>query len=218
MGMVWPLNTNGWKRAAFTLWSPIYNLVAWPFRRGRKRSIRLAGIKPGERVLLVGAGTGLDLDFLPAGVEVTAVDIAPAMIYLLRRRAGRLGLAVDARVMDAQSLDFKDESFDLVVLHLILAVAPDPVRVIRESARVLRVGGRAVVLDKFVPDGRRIPFVRRLINPLAQLVGTDLTRRFEPLTEASVLRLVTQEQVGTTGLFRVALLTKAAGLQACQSG
>jgi ubiquinone/menaquinone biosynthesis C-methylase UbiE len=116
-------NTNAWKRFSYTLWAPIYDRLITPlFTQRRRRSIQLLDPKPGERLLLVGAGTGLDLDFLPPGPQIVATDLTPAMISRLQRRADRLGLSVDAQVMDGQALEFPDASFDAVILHLIVAV------------------------------------------------------------------------------------------------
>jgi hypothetical protein len=58
-------DTNIWHRIVYTLGAPAYNILTRGFRRRRRRSIEAAGIDPGERILLVGAGTGLDLDFIP---------------------------------------------------------------------------------------------------------------------------------------------------------
>jgi SAM-dependent methyltransferase len=131
---------------------------------GGRRSIALLALHPGERVLIVGAGTGLDLPYLPRGVAITAVDLTPAMVEQTRHRAASLGLAVEADVMDAQRLAFPPASFDAVILHLVVAVVPDPVACLSEAARVLVPGGRAVVFDKFVPEGQRPSRRRRLAN------------------------------------------------------
>jgi ubiquinone/menaquinone biosynthesis C-methylase UbiE len=145
-----------WNRLRYTLYAPVYDLALARlplFRRGRRRSLALAAFRPGERVLLVAAGTGLDLAYLPAGVAVVATDVTPAMLARLRARARALGRDVTAEVMDAARLAYPDASFDGVVLHLALAVVPDPVAAVRKAARVLRPGGRVAVFDKFLPDG-----------------------------------------------------------------
>ena len=201
-------NTNIWLRICYTAWSPVYNRLVAPFNAKRRRSLELANPQPGERVLIVGAGTGLDLDHLPPGLSVSAIDLTPAMIFRLRRRAGRLGLAVDARVMNAQALDFPDASFDLVILHLILAVLPDPVRCLQEVQRVLRPGGRAVILDKFVKEQGTPPLGLRLLNPLMSLFGTQLTRRLPPILAATNLRVIHDEPATKSGYFRIVLLEK----------
>jgi len=201
-------NTTRWRRTGYTLWAPIYNLLAKPLASARRRSIDRLAPQSGENVLIVGAGTGLDLDDLPIGMHITAIDLTPAMLNKLRQRAARLGHPVEVRVMDAEQLDFPDASFDTAVLNLIVSVVADPVRCLREVARVLRPGGRAVVLDKFIPDGQPTPILRKMLNPLASFFGTQITRRLEPIVAASGLRIRSNESAGGRGYLRIALLTK----------
>jgi phosphatidylethanolamine/phosphatidyl-N-methylethanolamine N-methyltransferase len=200
---------NAWKRISYTLYAPAYNLMVRPFNRMRRRSIQHLALQPGERVLIVGAGTGLDLDYLPGGVEITAIDLTPGMLKRLRRRARRLGLRVEARLMDGQALEFAGASFDAVILHLIVAVIPDPVRCVREAARVLRPGGRAVIMDKFLPDAARTPIMMRLLNPLANCLGTNLTCKLGPILAGSGLEVVRDEPAGLAGYLRIVLARKA---------
>lgn len=199
---------NTWSRLRWTLWMPGYDFVARIFKKPRRRSLQLLDLQPDERVLLVGAGTGLDLPLIPAGPTITAIDLVRGMLRRLRRRAQDLGRAVDARVMDAQALEFPDGSFDVAILHLILAVIPDPARCLREVARVLRPGGRAVILDKFIPDDGPPPLLLRVLNPLARILATNLTRRIGPVVSGSGLRIVKNESAGFHGLLRIILLRK----------
>lgn len=157
-------------------------------------------------MLLVGAGTGLDLEFMPPGPRLAAIDLTPAMLEILRQRAKRLGLQVDARVMDGQALEFADESFDLVILNLILAVIPDPVRCLREAARVLKPGGRVLIFDKFLPDARRPPLFFRMINPVLSFLGTEVTRQLGPILQGSGLSITHQEPAGGAGLLKIVML------------
>lgn len=201
------VNTLGWNRVRYTLIAPLYDRVAG-FRPQRRRSIELLAPVPGERVLVAGCGTGADLAFLPPDVEVVATDLTPAMVRRTRRRARALGRDVDARVMDAQALEFDDASFDAVILHLILAVVPDPLSAIREVARVLRPNGRAAVFDKWVADDREPSLARRAGNVVASVVATELNRKLGPLVRASGLRLEHREPAGPAGFFSIALLRK----------
>ena len=204
-----PFRTAVWRRFVYTLYAPIYNaLAARPFAAMRRKAIDKLQLRAGERVLIIGAGTGLDLDHLPADVAITAIDLTPAMLNGLRKRARRRGLEVDARVMDAQALDFAEGSFDVVILHLILAVAPDPAAVAREAGRVLREGGRGVVLDKFLPDDGPAPPHLKLLSPLASFFGTEVTRRLGPILAGSSLRITSNESVAAKSLFRIVLLDK----------
>jgi phosphatidylethanolamine/phosphatidyl-N-methylethanolamine N-methyltransferase len=201
------INTNRWNRLRYTAIAPIYDRVI-SFSAQRRRSIELLGLKPGERVLVVGAGTGADLPHLPRYVAVTATDITPAMVERTRERAGVLGVDVQAEVMDGQSLDLTDGSFDAVILHLIVAVIPDPRACLREAARVLRPGGRAVVFDKFVPGDAPPSIVRRMLNTFTNVVATDITRRLGPLVEGTGFRVVHREAAAFGGQFEIALLRK----------
>jgi len=196
--------TNTWRRLNYTLWAPVYDgFVHRVIGTRRRRSLELLDLHAGERILILGAGTGLDLDYLPRGLDLTAIDLTPAMLRRLQTRAARLGVPVDARVMDGQAVTFSDASFDVVVLHLILAVIPDPVACLREVARVLRPGGRAIILDKFVPDDRPVPLAMRLLNPLVRLGGTEITRQLGPMLRGLPLRITHEEGAGYHGLMKI---------------
>jgi ubiquinone/menaquinone biosynthesis C-methylase UbiE len=156
--------------------------------------------------LIVGAGTGLDLDFLPSNVHVTAIDITPAMLKQLERRAASAGRSVTTRVMDARHLTFPDSSFDAVIMHLILAVMPEPERGVREAVRVLKPGGQIAIFDKFLRDQERPSLKRRLLNVLAKPLFSDLNRRLGPLLADTPLSIERDEPAAFGGTYRVVTL------------
>lgn len=202
-------DTPGWNRVRYSLYAPIYDRVvgrAPVFTRGRRRAHELAALQPGETVLLVAAGTGLDLPLLPPGVRVVAGDITPGMVRRLRARADQLGLDARVEAMDAARLPLDAASIDCVMLHLALAVVPDPVAAIREARRVLRPEGRASVFDKFLPDDRRPSALRRAVDAVANVVATTVNRQLGPLAASAGLRVVRWEPVGMSGLFVAARL------------
>lgn len=98
-------------------------------------------------VLEVAIGTGLNLAHYPDGVQLTGVEWSPAMLEIARKRAGRLGRAVDLRQGDAQALEFGDASFDTVVCTFSLCAIPDDRKAVAEMARVLRPGGLLLLAD-----------------------------------------------------------------------
>jgi SAM-dependent methyltransferase len=101
----------------------------------------------GLRVLEIGCGLGTDgAQFAKAGADYTGVDLTEAAIELARTRFEVSGLSGEFRVADAENLDFPDDSFDLVYSHGVLHHTPDTARAVREVHRVLRPGGRAVVM------------------------------------------------------------------------
>jgi ubiquinone/menaquinone biosynthesis C-methylase UbiE len=199
-----------WNRLRYTLWAPAYDAVARlaGFEGARRLSIDRLLLAPGDSVLIVGAGTGLDLDFLPSNVHVTAIDVTPAMLKQLERRAADTGRSVTARVMDARQLAFHDSSFDAVVMHLILAVMPEPERGLRGAARVLKPGGRIAVFDKFLKDDERPSLTRRLLNAIAKPLFSDLNRRLGPLVSGTRLVIEHDEPVAFGGMYRVVTLMK----------
>jgi len=182
-----------WNRFRYRLYAPVYDWGARPLERGRKRAIERLDPQRGERILLLGSGTGMDLEYVPQGVDVTAIDVTPAMVRRTEARGDSLGIDVDARVGDARSLPFDDESFDAVVLHLVLSVVPDPEAVVAETARVLDADGRVSIYDKFISEGSDPSILRRAVNPVARFLFADLNRRFEPMITGTGLDVETRE-------------------------
>lgn len=187
--------TNWWNRLRYRSYAPVYDWVARPLERGRKQAIDRLDLEPGANVLIPGCGTGLDLEYLPAGVSVTAIDVTPSMVRRTERRAEQFDGAVDARVGDAQALPVDDDSFDAVLLHLVLSVVPDPAAVIAETARVVRPDGQVSLYDKFVPERAEPSLYRRALNPVAKLLFADLNTRLEELLADSSLAVESREPV-----------------------
>jgi phosphatidylethanolamine/phosphatidyl-N-methylethanolamine N-methyltransferase len=199
-----------WNRLRYTVWAPAYDAVvgAAGFNTARRLSIDRLRLASGDRVLIVGAGTGLDLEFLPPNVHVTAMDVTPAMLKHLERRATRAGQPVTTRIMDARQLTFPDSSFDAVVMHLILAVMPEPERGLSEFVRVLKPGGRIAVFDKFLRDDEPPSLKRRLFNAFAKPLFSDLNRRLGPLIAGTRLVIEHDQAVAFGGTYRVVTLVK----------
>jgi phosphatidylethanolamine/phosphatidyl-N-methylethanolamine N-methyltransferase len=197
-----------WNRLRYTIWAPAYDAIAGAagFDAARRLSIDRLRLAPSDRVLIVGAGTGLDLDWLPSNVHITAIDVTPAMLKQLERRAARAGRPVTTHMMDARQLAFSDSSYDAVIMHLILPVMPQPERGLREAVRVLKCGGRIAVFDKFLGDEERPSLKRRLFNALAKPLFSDLNRRLGPLIAGTPLVIEHDEPVAFGGTYRVVTL------------
>lgn len=131
-------------------------------------------------VLEIAVGTGRNLPHYPGDVRLTGIELSPAMLEIARRRAIEHGRDADLREGDAQALPFADRSFDTVVCTLSLCTIPDDRLAIAEAERVLRPGGRLVLLEHVRSPLLGVRAVQRFIEPMARLVGGDhLTR--EPL-------------------------------------
>jgi ubiquinone/menaquinone biosynthesis C-methylase UbiE len=145
-------------------------------------------------VLEVAVGTGRNLPFYPAEVTVTGVELSPAMLDIARTRAAELGREVELREADAEDLPFADGSFDTVVCTLSLCTIPDHARAIAEMARVLRPGGRLLLLDHIGSRWWPVWAVQRLIDVFTvRTAGEYQTRRPAPMLAAAGLDIVESE-------------------------
>jgi phosphatidylethanolamine/phosphatidyl-N-methylethanolamine N-methyltransferase len=134
--------------SAYARWAPVYDLVFGPvFRQGRQAAIDAAE-DIGGRILEVGVGTGISLSGYRS--NVVGVDISEPMLEKARRRVSQLGLRhVEAiEVMDAEKLDFPDNSFDVVVAQYVVTAVPNPEKALDEFARVVRPGGEIVITTR----------------------------------------------------------------------
>jgi ubiquinone/menaquinone biosynthesis C-methylase UbiE len=190
----------------YTLIAPFYDAaIGRATRAARQRSLAALPTEPG-RVLLAGVGTGLDLPHLPKHHHYVGLDLTHAM---LRRALPQVGQVDFAPVQgDAQRLPFADAAFDSAVLHLILAVVPQPAHCFAEIARVVKPGGSVLVFDKFLRRGQTA-LLRRLANPLVRRVATRLDVVFEDLLcEAPELGLEHDQPALAGGWFRMIRLRR----------
>jgi phosphatidylethanolamine/phosphatidyl-N-methylethanolamine N-methyltransferase len=150
-----------------------YDLVFGPtLHPGRVDAIRRMAIKPGDRVLEVGVGTGINAALYPKACSVTGIDLSSSMLEKARDRVTRKGVRnVRLLQMDAANLKFADDTFDIVYAPYVISVVPDPVAVAREMRRVCRRGGRIVILNHFRSSNRMGAWLERLISPLTVHVG-----------------------------------------------
>ena len=147
-------------------------------------------------VLEVAIGTGRNLPFYPPDAAVTGVELSPAMLAIARTRAAELGREVELREADAEALPFADASFDTVVCTLSLCTIPDHAKAIAEMARVLRPGGRLLLLDHIGSRWWPVWAVQRLIDIFTvRTAGEHMTRRPAPMLAAACLEIVESEQL-----------------------
>ena len=205
--MVAIFNSNGWNIFRYTIYAPGYDLAARIFSQSRSKSIRELNIKTGDEVLIIGAGTGLDLEFIHEDCHITATDITPAMVAKTKKRNLVLKRNLLAVVMDGQHLNLPDNSTDKIILHLILAVIPNPIACIKECERVLKPGGQITIFDKFVPKNRPLSFRRKLLNPLTSLLFSNITRRFESIVAGTNLIIESDIPADFNGNFRIIKLS-----------
>ncbi len=179
-------------RHSYTVIAPLYDALLATAGTGlRAASLEQLPKEGHQNILISGIGTGLDIPHLPAGHVYTGLDITAAMLERAKARIGNLD--VNLVQGDSMSLPFADECFDHVVLHLILAIVPDAPACLRETARVLKPGGKVLILDKFLKSGETAWF-RRALNLLSRHLVTRLDVVFEQVL-ASVPQLKVEADV-----------------------
>ena len=181
---------------SYTLIAPFYDAaIARATRAARQRSLSALAERPG-RVLLAGVGTGLDLPHLPPQHRYVGLDLNQAMLRRALPRVGNIDfLPIQG---DAQRLPLADNSFDAAILHLILAVVPEPARCFAEIARVLKPGGQLLIFDKFLRRGQPA-LLRRMANPLVRRIATRLDVVFEDLLAAAPGLVLEYDQPALAG-------------------
>ena len=142
-------------------------------------------------VLEIAVGTGRNLPFYPEGIRLTGIELSSKMLDIAHRRARELGREADLRAGDAQNLPFPDASFDMVVATLALCTIPDDRRAVTEAARVLRPGGRLLLLEHVRSPVLPVRIVQRVLDPLAILIDHDHLLR-EPLHHVEGMGLVVE--------------------------
>ena len=123
---------------------------------GRVRALEQMDIQPGECVLEVGVGTGINLSLYPKTCRMTGIDFSSSMLEKARGRVARGGLQQDARSLqiDAADLKFADDSTRYRYSPYLISVVPNPLQVAQEMRLVCRPGGRIIFLNHFLSPTR----------------------------------------------------------------
>lgn len=144
----------------------------------------------GGDVLEVAVGSGRNLPYYRPGVHVVGVDVSASMVALARARRPPSGVTTELRVDDAQQLDMADGTFDTVVATLALCSIPDDSRAVREMARVLRPGGRLLLLEHVRSPVKIVRAAQRILEPaFLRLEGDHLLRQPEVRVTEAGLRI-----------------------------
>lgn len=170
---------------------------------------RLWSLVKGPTVLEIGVGTGKNLSYYPPNLTMTAIDLTPGMLERARRRASALGVDVSLQFGDAQQLDFPDDTFDQVLATFVFCSVPDPVLGLREAARVLKPGGRLLLLEHVRAAPPLVGALMDLLNPVVvRMMGANINRRTVENVRRSGLQLAQVEELGLGGIFKLIVAEK----------
>ncbi len=161
-------------RTAYRRYANHYDRIFGPvFNPGRKLALQTLNLASGQRVLEVGVGTGLSLPYYPEDTRVVGIDISPEMLDKARLRVDEQGLSQveDLLVMDAENLEFADDSFDAVVAMYVASVVPHPDRLVDEMRRVCVPGGDILIINHFTSRNPVLRGLERGLRPLSRMLG-----------------------------------------------
>ncbi len=185
----------------YSSYSKIYDLVfGRVFHSSRCRAVALLGLKPGNRALEVGVGTGLSLPLYPRSSGVTGIDLSEKMLEKSREKISchRLNHVRVVR-MDACAMDFADDSFDAVLAAYVMSTVPKPESTLREMIRVCKPGGTIVLLNHFHATHRVGALVEGWLSPMCRQIGFRSDLGLENLLAGSSLRVLVRRRVGPLG-------------------
>jgi ubiquinone/menaquinone biosynthesis C-methylase UbiE len=141
------------------------------------------------KTMLVAAGTGIDFKYLPAGLDVTAIDFSPRMLSFARRRLGESASPITLVEADVMALGFEDASFDTVTTSCTFCSVPEPVQGLCEVRRVLKEDGRLLMFEHVRASNPWLGAMMDLMNPLVRKFGPDINRRTADNIRAAGFRI-----------------------------
>lgn len=149
-----------------------------------------------DDTLEVAIGTGLNIPHYPVEVTLTGIDLSPEMLAIARQRAEQLGRPVELQEGDAQNLQFPDETFDTVVCTYSLCNVPDDARVVAEMKRVLKPGGKLILVDHIESAVKPLYWIQKVWELFSiRMDGDHMTRRPSLHVKAAGFEVQTRDRM-----------------------
>ena len=190
-------------KSAYRRWAPVYDNTFGRFTtEGRRHAVEIINQRNG-RVLEVGVGTGLSLPEYRRGLEIVGIDLSPEMLDKAREKIDEEGLGnvTGLHEMDATELTFPTASFDTVVAMYVMTVVPDPEKVMRELARVCKVGGEVILVNHFSQEEGVRGWVERRMAPFADKLGWRPVFNLDRVMVCENLKVLDRRALRPWGLF-----------------
>jgi phosphatidylethanolamine/phosphatidyl-N-methylethanolamine N-methyltransferase len=193
----------------YDLWSKFYDVTFHPLvRRRMHRAITELRLRPGDRVLDVGVGTGLSLESLPPNIYAVGVDISGGMLRQAGQKLERTGRDhVHLVQADALLPPFVESSFDHVLISHVVSVVSDPVKLMRWVARMLKPNGRVVIVNHFRSTHRLMGWLETALNPVCKQLGWRTDLSLHDLVADGSLRLDYQFKLTPLDLWQIVVMS-----------
>ena len=189
----------------YARYSRIYDYIfkRWFYPR-QQYVIQSLDIRPGQRVLDVGVGTGFSLALYPSHAHVVGVDLSGKMLREAQKRVQKEQLShVTLMEMDAGHLAFPDSTFDFVIAAFVISVVPDPIRVITEIKRVSKPDGRIVIINHFQSQNPLMARLEQWASPLCSKIGWRSDLALEYLEQYANLQIDYKSSLNRIDLWKV---------------
>ncbi|WP_182200966.1 class I SAM-dependent methyltransferase [Paraliobacillus salinarum] len=152
-------------------------------------------------VLEVGIGTGANLPFYSGDLHLTGIDFSPGMLARVKQKADKLELTYPVTLMEmnAQQMDFPDNTFDFVVATCVYCSVPDPIEGLKEMRRVCKPEGKILLLEHMRSDNELVGKVMDVLNPISvNMWGANINRRTMNNIKKADLVIEEQEHLFST--------------------
>ncbi|SJZ30584.1 class I SAM-dependent methyltransferase [Selenihalanaerobacter shriftii] len=178
----------------------VYDILEAPMEMLAQGSLReLVFNKTEGKLLEVGIGTGKNIEYYPERVEVVGIDFSEKMLEKARERADQTDVKVDLIEMDAQNMDFANDTFDTIVTTCVFCSVPDPIKGLKEIKRVCKPEGRVVMLEHVRSENLILGKFMDLINPIpVTLWGANINRRTVDNIKEAGLKIIEVEDVASS--------------------
>ncbi|MFH1682637.1 MAG: class I SAM-dependent methyltransferase [Candidatus Woesearchaeota archaeon] len=191
-----------------------YNEFAFKYRYGEELIYFIFGLNRLRKALLrnatgkvleIAVGTGAGLPLYPKNCEITAIDLSPKMLQYAKKRTKR---NITFKEMDAENLSFKENTFDSVVDTLSLCTFPNPIKALKEMARVCKPKGSLLLLEHGRSDKDWLArFQDRRAEKHAQPLGCNWNREPLELVKKGGLKILYYKRT-FFGMFHIIKATK----------
>lgn len=157
------------------------------------------------KILEVGIGTGNSIPFYNKEARITGIDFSQKMLEKARRKLAQSGRKnITLKHMDAEHMSFKDNTFDYAITSCVFCSVPNPVRGLIEIRRVLKPGGKLIMLEHVLSKNPIIAILQHALNPITQLLlGEHINRNTRQNIIQAGLKVTKEKNLALADIFRL---------------